>query len=124
MRNLRFVVIFAACVLVFSLGASAGKNEFGVADKAKISFEAPTRIGGNLLPAGQYTVLHTMDGTNHVMVFKHEGKRDVSVKVKCTLVPLGAKAPQTQQLYVVNASNERELHELIFRGDTAKHVFE
>jgi hypothetical protein len=116
--------MFAACVLALSLVASAGQNQFGVADKAKITFEAPTRIGGNLMPAGEYSILHTMDGNNHIMIFKQQGKRDVEIKVKCTLVKLNGKAPQTQQLYTVNASNERELHELIFRGDTAKHVFE
>jgi hypothetical protein len=31
--------------------------------------------------------------------------------------------PRTETIYAVNASNERVLQELTFRGDTAKHVF-
>jgi len=44
-------------------------------------------------------------------------------KVKCTLVPLGQKAQQSQTIYQV-AGNERIVQELVFRGDTAKHVFQ
>jgi copper(I)-binding protein len=81
------------------------------------------KIGNLTLPAGDYTVLHTMDGENHVMVFRQDKGARAEFKVKCTLVPLTAKAQQTQKVYVINAANERELHELIFQGDKAKHVF-
>jgi hypothetical protein len=43
--------------------------------------------------------------------------------VKCQLVPLQEKAPQTEVLYGHDEKNEDVLQELIFRGDTAKHVF-
>jgi hypothetical protein len=43
--------------------------------------------------------------------------------VKCTLVPLPQKAAADQTIYQLNASNERVLQELVFRGDSAKHVF-
>ena len=59
------------------------------------------------------------------MVFKQLNAKQtpVEVRVKCSLVPLAAKADQTQQIFALNAANERVLHELVFRGDTAKHVF-
>ena len=112
------------CLLGLSVMLNAGQNKFGVADTRQISFTDPIRIGGTLVPKGSYTVLHTMQGEEHIMVFTQEkGRNPVEVKVKCTLVPLGAKADQTQAVWVLNAANERVLRELIFRGDTAKHVF-
>jgi hypothetical protein len=45
------------------------------------------------------------------------------VRAKCTLIPLGAKADQDQKIYVLNAANERVLHEMVFKGDRARHVF-
>jgi hypothetical protein len=50
-----------------------------------------------------------------------QGKDEV--KVKCTLVPLGKKADHNEEIYQVDASNQRVLQELVFSGDTSKHVF-
>jgi len=123
MRNLRVLTVLAICVLGLMATLSAEANKYGVADKYQIKFENPIRVGGTLLPAGNYTILHTMEGTDHIMVFRGEGKKAVEVKAKCALVPLTEKASLTQKIFVVNNANERELRELIFRGDTAKHVF-
>ena len=124
MRILKIVTFIAVCVLGTSLLLSARTNQFGVMDTRQITFDSPMRIGDVLLPSGEYQVLHTMDGANHVMVFKQLGtKKPVEAKVNCQLVPLQAKAEQTQKTYVVNASNEKVLRTLTFRGDTAQHVF-
>ncbi|HZQ70860.1 MAG TPA: hypothetical protein VFA68_20200 [Terriglobales bacterium] len=113
-----------AFVLGMAVALQAGQNKFGVSDSRSVIFESPMRVGEVLLPKGEYKVLHTMDGDNHIMVFTQQrGKNPVEVKIKCTLVPLTAKAPATEKYYVLNASNERVLRELVFRGDTAKHVF-
>ncbi len=65
-----------------------------------------------------------MEGSNHIMVFQQLGtKKPVEVRVKCTLVPLGAKATRDEKRYTVNAANELVLQELIFQGDRAAHVF-
>jgi len=93
----------------------------GIAQKQEISFTAPTVVGGSLLPAGDYKVLHEMQGTTHIMVFKQiNGKAEA--KAKCNLVPLNEKAKTTEQRYTENAKNERVLIEMTFRGDTSKHV--
>jgi hypothetical protein len=63
-----------------------------------------------------------MEGQEHVMVFQRVHGKD-QVKVKCTLVPLARKADQSETIYLLNASNERVLQGLVFRGDSAKHVF-
>jgi hypothetical protein len=124
MRFLKVLVVIAVCVLGTSLILSAGQNKYGVADTRQVTFENPMRVGDVLLPKGEYQVQHTMEGENHIMVFKQlRVSKPAEAHIKCQLVPLTAKADTTQKVYVLNASNERVLQALIFRGDTAKHVF-
>jgi hypothetical protein len=124
MRSLKFVAVIAMCVLVLGLVASASQNKFGVADSRNINFSAPTRVGGVLLPKGDYTVRHTMEGENHIMVFKQvKTNKPTEAKVKCQLVPLAQKALRDEQTFTFNAAKERVLHTLIFKGDSAQHVF-
>lgn len=123
MRGLKFAAVIVIC-LGFVVLLNAGQNQFGVADKYRVVFDNPIRVGDVVLPQGNYQIVHTMEGDNHVMVFTQEGvKSPVTTRAKCSLVPLQEKATETQKIYVLNANNERVLHELIFKGDTAKHVF-
>jgi hypothetical protein len=65
-----------------------------------------------------------MEGDTHIMVFTQERvKNPVETRAKCSLVPLQQKAADTHTVYTVNANNERVLLELVFKGETAKHVF-
>jgi len=121
MRSFRVLGIFI-CILALGSIALAGKNSMGVRDVSTVTFVAPMHIGAVVLPAGDYVVRHTMNGEEHIMVFQRVRSQD-EIKVKCTLVPLSKKAEQTETIYRLNASNERILQELTFRGDTAKHVF-
>jgi len=124
MRSFRFVAVFAMCILGLTLVANAKENKLGVADSRTITITAPTRIGGVLLPKGEYKVVHTMEGQDHVMVFTQlKSGNPVEAKAKCRLVPLTARADHDEQTFELNAANERVLHTLIFRGDTAQHVF-
>ena len=119
-----FVVVMAVIVILGAATLVAAKdNPMGIAQKQEISFTAPTLVGGSLLPAGDYKVLHEMQGTTHIMVFKQiNGKAEA--KAKCNPVPLNEKAKTTEQRYNENAKNERVLIEMTFRGDTSKHVLE
>ena len=110
------------CMLALVSFAVAGNN-LGIHDTGKVVLAGPTRGGGTRLPAGEYTVRHTMDGEDHVMVFQAANHKVQDVKVKCQLIQLGKKADQTRTVYQLNAANERVLQELVFAGDTAKHVF-
>jgi hypothetical protein len=66
-----------------------------------------------------------MEGENHVMVFNRVSPgKVVSFRVKGSLVPLGEKAKTTEKKYVLNAANEQVMQEIVFRGDSAKHVFQ
>jgi hypothetical protein len=119
MRSLKMLGI----VLVFlSAVAMASTNKMGIHDVSRVSFDSPVRIGSTVLPAGDYVVRHTMEGEEHVMSFERLNHKDV-FKVKCTLVPLPHKAATDQSLIDTTSTNERVLRELIFAGDTAKHVF-
>ena len=120
-----FVILVAA---ILALGAAtlltATDNSMaGVALKQEITFTAPTLVGGSLLPAGDYKVMHEMLGTEHVMIFKQIGGK-AEAKAKCNLVPLTEKSKTTEQRYTENAKNQRLLVEMTFRGDTSKHVLE
>jgi len=124
MRFLRFVVVATICVLGLSLLAGAGQNKFGISDNRTIAFTSPVRIGEVLLPSGDYSVRHIMDGANHIMIFKQlSAAKPMEARVKCDLVPLKKKANRTEQTFQMNAANERVLHTLVFAGDTAQHVF-
>jgi len=121
MHSLKAVTLLV-CILALASFAVAANN-LGIHETGKVVFHAPTRVGSALLPAGEYTVRHTMDGQEHVMVFQASNHKAQEVKVKCQLVQLAKKADQTTTVYETNAANERVLHELVFAGDTAKHVF-
>jgi hypothetical protein len=118
-----FVLLAALMVIGAATLFAANDSMTGVALKQEITFSAPTLVGGTLLPTGDYKVLHEMQGSEHIMIFKQmNGKAEA--KAKCNLVPLNEKAKQTEQRYAENAKNERVLMEMTFRGDTSKHVLQ
>ncbi len=118
-----FVMIMTFILLVCTAAlVQATDNSLGIATKQTIVFNAPTVVGGTLLPAGQYQVLHQMQGNEHIMLFKGIAGTKGEATAKCTLVPLPEKAKQTQQAYTENAQNQHVLQEMTFRGDSAKHV--
>ena len=121
MRSVRVLGILAF-IFLFAVIAAAG-TDFGVRDINYVTFVAPMRVGDALLPAGEYVVRHTMEGQEHVMVFQAARGKGHEVKAKCTLVPLTRKADRTSTIYQLNAASERVLQELVFQGETAKHVF-
>ena len=122
MRLFKFIAVLA--LVCISGLAVAELNKFGVADVQKVTFTDPMKVGDVVLPKGEYKVLHTMDGENHIMVFTQlRATKPAEARVKCQLVPLQEKAKRTQLLYNQDASNTRILQEVIFSGDKAKHVF-
>ncbi len=117
-----FVVI--AFISMLSAVAVAADNPPGTANSYTVNFSEKVRVGDQLLPAGDYEIRHMMEGSEHVMVFHQlKTRKPVEVRAKCTLIPLTEKADKDQRIYTLNAANERVLQELIFKGDTAKHVF-
>ena len=121
MHSLKAVTLIV-CLLALASFAVAG-NHVGIHETGKVAFHSPTRLGGALLPAGEYVVRPTIEGEEHGMVFQASDHKVQDVKVKCQLIQLEKKADQTRTVYQLNAANERVLQELVFAGDTAKHVF-
>lgn len=121
MRFLKFLPVLCVCLLAFRSPMTAENP--GTHEVNRVTFVAPIRVGGELLPAGDYVVRHTMEGTEHVMVFQSVNHKHTDVKAKCQLIELGNKADQTRTVYELNAAKERVLQELVFSGDTVKHVF-
>ena len=123
MRRMFAGILIVMCV--FILGAvSAAENKLAIADTYQVKFYENVRVADTLLPKGNYEVRHVMEGSNHIMVFRQLGtKKPAELRAKCTLVPLSAKASESQTIYVLNAANQRVLQELVFKGEDAKHVF-
>ena len=123
MRQIFAGILVLTCVVM--LGAvSAADNQMGIRDNYQVSFSAKFRVADTLLPQGSYEIRHVMEGSNHIMVFRQMGtKNPAEVRVKCTLVPLSGKAGKDEKDFPLNAANELVLHEMVFKGDRAKHVF-
>lgn len=112
-----------AILLITSGMATARQNKFGVADIQQIGFGEPVKVGDVVLPKGEYKIERVVEGENHIMVFTQlHSSTPATLRVKCQLVPLKEKAPSTRILYTHDA-NQHVLHELVFAGNTAKHVF-
>jgi len=115
---------FLGLVVLMGLLATAKTNQMGVSDSYHVTFNEPVRVANTLLPSGEYEIRHVMEGQDHIMVFHQlKASKPAEVRAKCTLVPLTEKAPDSRKIYELNAANERVLHELIFKGDRARHVF-
>ncbi len=123
MRRMFAGMVIVMCI--FILGAvAAAENKLAIAHTYQVKFSEDVRVADTLLPKGNYEIRHVMEGSDHIMVFRQLGtKKPAEVRAKCTLVPLSAKASESQTIYVLNAANQRVLQELVFKGEDAKHVF-
>jgi hypothetical protein len=95
MHVLKVVGIFL-CMLTLAAVGLAGTNSMGVRDVSHVTFVAPMHVGTVVLPAGDFVVRHTMEGSTHVMVFQRAQSKD-EFKVTCTLVPLSQKAREDRR---------------------------
>ena len=123
MMKLMLITLFVLCVGATLLAANL--NKFGVADQRQVTFYDPVKIGDTVVPAGDYKVLHTMEGDNHIMVFQQQNvskKSQATAKIKCELKPLDKAADQNLIGYK-NEGTNRNLNFLQFKGDKAVHQF-
>jgi hypothetical protein len=123
MRLMKVASVLAIFLVAVGV-AMARQNKYGVADTREITFSEIVKVGDTLLPKGQYKVQHSMEGESHVMQFNQlHVSKPATARVKCQLEPLKEKARSTQIIYVHDDRNDHVLQELVFAGDTAKHVF-
>lgn len=119
----KVAVLTVVAVMALAVLAQAGSDKFGVGDVRRVKFADEFRVGEARLPSGDYEIRHVMEGKDHIMIFHRLEGNPLDVRAKCTLEPLPDKVVQSQQIFTVNAANERVLRELVFRGEKVKHVF-
>lgn len=116
-------IAIAILVVLFVAGvAYAADKGFGVGKSRNVTFNSDVKVGDKVLPAGEYKVLHLMEGNEHTLVFKSSQNNAEKVRVKCSMVSLEEKAPHTYSEFKTTG-NERVLTALVFSGDTFKHTF-
>ena len=126
MKKSLLITVSLLSVFILASFAFAGTMP-KIAEHQSITFNQPMVLGTTELPAGTYSVLHQMQGYDHYMIFRQSDvskSKAIEVKVKCSLVPLAAKAPRTEQRYSLNAKNQNVLIEITFKGEEAKHVLQ
>jgi hypothetical protein len=124
MRGIKLAAVLAVFVFGVCVLSLAKQNQFGVADEHRVTFSDPIKVGDVMLPQGEYTVQHTMEGETHIMVFSQlHTKAPATARVKCQIVPLEGKASANQVIYVHDSAEKHVLQELVFAGEKAKHVF-
>jgi hypothetical protein len=84
-----------------------------------VSFSKPAKVGGTVLPAGDYKVQHLKDGDAQVLVFKSGNKE--KVRVACKTEERPSKADGTELTYVDNDGGDRVLRAIVFEGDRFRH---
>jgi hypothetical protein len=123
-RKLLFTLLVLLVVLILAGTVVAAANKYGIADRREIALDQPAWVGNVLLPAGNYEVRHVMEGETHILVFRQMNvKRPLEARVKCTLTSVAKPIEQTQMGFKLNATNERVLNWLAFKGDRAEHSF-
>ena len=117
----RIAILAILSIFILGLTAVAADSNFGVGKVRTVTFNSSTKVAGTVLPAGEYKVLHLMEGDNHIMVFKTMNNKE-KARVKCTMLKLDKKADQTfSELKTVD--NQSVLTGLVFAGDTYRHSF-
>lgn len=110
--------------LALSIAAAAQLNSYGVANERLVTFRDSVMVGPTLLPAGEYKVIHTMEGSKHLMLFRAtspENSHAIAL-VACDLRPLSEPASVTV-IGMENEHGKKRLRFLQFKRDTAVHVF-
>jgi hypothetical protein len=116
----KIAVVAIITVFILGVAAFAADNTFGAGRTRNITFNNDVKVGDKVLAAGDYKVLHLMEGTEHMLVFKSTANVEM-VRVKCNMVDLGKKSEDTLSEFKM-VGNERVLTALVFRGDTYKHA--
>ena len=120
-----FLFLAAIILLVLTFAPTAGgQKPYGIAEQRQVTFAAPVWVGGVLLPAGGYTVRHTMEGADHVMLFTAvRGKPPLEARAKCELVATERPLHENRAGFRLNRAGEQVLTLLAFKGDSAEHRF-
>jgi hypothetical protein len=108
---------------VFLLAVVVAAEEPMVSWKSQnLILAADTRVGSQLLPAGDYKVKHEMQGPSHVLVLTLQNDPAKSFRLACTMQPLLEKSKVSEQHYRFEGK-DKVLVALVFKGDKFTHAF-
>jgi hypothetical protein len=136
LRIIAVVALLVSAIAVSNLAASAADDktkDFTIGKKGVIHFNVPVRAGDTLLQPGMYQLQHTVEGNDHVVIFKSVAmpagyrhgntpvSNDVTARIKCKVVA-AEKVNRTQITLRTNAAGEKEIVEVQVAGEAFRHL--
>lgn len=121
-------LLVVAVILFFSaaIAAAAQKEQvIKVGKKGNITLTEDTKVGEMTLKAGQYTVQHRVQGSEHFVHFVPAGKtayKSGPSEMQCSLESLDSKASQTA-VYTTREDGSSRVTKVVIRGENVAHVF-
>ncbi|MCI0391034.1 MAG: hypothetical protein MOB07_19995 [Acidobacteria bacterium] len=147
-RIIATLALLALAVGAFSLPALAQNNQgqqakaiqkgkpaedFTIGKKGEVHFNIQVKAGGIVLKPGMYQVQHTVEGSEHVVIFKEMsmpagykmGNTPVGkevARIKCRVEPVTKKVNNTKITLRTDAAGEKEIAEVQIGGEAFKHL--
>jgi len=131
LTNMALVLVFA-----FSAGIwlkAQERHELPASKTGVIaSSTADLRVGGTVLPKGDYQVRCDHKGSDHELVFRKvkrdsrgsESIRDEVARVKCRMEDTGKKTEKTTLYTTSEGSDIRKVTEILVRGESVRHLLD
>lgn len=119
---------------VFALPSSAQEQVLKAGKKGEVHFTSSVRVGDVLLKRGMYQVQHTVEGENHVIVFKEVSMpagykmggtwvgKEVA-RLNCKVEATDKSVSNTKVYLRTNASGEKEIEKIQVAGEKVFHIF-
>ncbi len=115
--------LIAVLILIVATMAFAGDPMHSAKWSRDVKFYESVHAGTVAIPAGDYRVQHEMDGSKHIMVFTRIGKWSEHYRVECTMVTMEQKASSDALAIRPDASGQKNLLSMVFKGEDIRHVF-
>lgn len=105
--------------------AQAGKKpeKIHVGKTGEVKFNSDIWAGDTMIPAGAYQFSHTVEGADHIVLFKKAGTDKEIARVKCMIEPLNEKVKQTTIYSSKDEAGKTTIRQVLVRGENVKHVF-
>jgi hypothetical protein len=108
-------------------------EDFTIGKKGEVHFNTQVKAGAVVLKPGMYQVQHTVEGSEHVVIFKEVdmqagyrmGNTPVGkevARIKCKVEPVTRKANKTKITLRTNTAGEKEIAEVQVAGEAFKHL--
>ena len=125
-------LVFALYLGGFGYQVSAQQETLIVERGGKFHVDSTVVAGSTVLKSGMYQVLHKIEGSDHVIIFRvvHMGYRnnmgnervgEESARLKCTVEPVAKKWKNTKLIVVRDASGQRVVQAIQIAGENVVH---